>query len=774
MADDCVSLSTTALQGPPGPQGPVGPMGPAGPQGQPGIQGATGVQGPIGPTGPQGPQGQTGATGPTGPQGIQGPRGLRGPQGVTGPQGPQGIQGIQGVQGPMGQSFLPDQNSVFDEAERIDIETNSTGSALDSWLVLVSTDNRSPAEQAAGPAPINGDMSAHIIGWDGTNWTDYGVTGLTGPAGPPGATGATGATGPVGPAGPAGPQGATGPQGPTGATGATGATGPAGATGATGPQGPQGPAGASAAGSNYVEEYGAIGDGNNNIINTVVNPNTGLVYTQAEAEARWNYVREPWSIDTVTVTAAVNGFVYTINTGTTDASYTANGVDTTATIAQQLMNDFNGGGGTGSSNTVANCTISGSTITIYTKSTQVLTLSGNMTLGGRTTTYNTTRINVATDNIDWVAIQQAILEAEQTGGANVVRFSSSSVYVLNKPVYLPCTYPSSYRKITLEGNNCEVKMKTGTKFTMFTRVVPHRSYSLALQGAAPYITIDSFRFTGTAASAVQDLNETTQSKCLQLIAYYNGIVRDCEFSSFDVAIDMQFGLKCKIADCMFTHCRETGIKLRNGQYQGAGTAYGQTNVTKIEGCRFRIPDGNLLGEPGALSAIYVEGGYENKVIDCVFESAGGSGDEPDHAIVFDMIDATVCKDFYMDNLHIERSFAGFVIQITAGRDLMCTIRGLNLQTQDQKLIEAIQAYSGVFRMNIQDMPYFSNLDVTGFLRNEGAVGWRVRDVMTPTPQPTSEAGANGWLDAARTDIWDLSGGATIPTGARFEPTITIL
>lgn len=111
-----------------------------------------------------------------------------------------------------------------------------------------------------------------------------GAKGDTGPAGPQGNTGPQGATGVAGPQGATGAQGATGPTGATGATGAQGPKGDTGATGATGAQGPQGiqgpkgdtgapgPQGPAGTGSGTVTSF-AFTNGNG-FTGTVTNPST--------------------------------------------------------------------------------------------------------------------------------------------------------------------------------------------------------------------------------------------------------------------------------------------------------------------------------------------------------------------------------------------------------------------------------------------------------------------------------------------------------------------
>lgn len=129
--------------------------------------------------GPAGPAGSTGLQGPQGTPGSPGPAGAKGTTGTTGPQGSIGATGPQGPIGPQGP----------------------------------------PGSGVGGDPGPQGPTGA------------TGPTGPAGPTGPQGDTGLTGSTGPTGATGPAGPQGVKGDTGDTGATGAQGIQGPAGTAG---------------------------------------------------------------------------------------------------------------------------------------------------------------------------------------------------------------------------------------------------------------------------------------------------------------------------------------------------------------------------------------------------------------------------------------------------------------------------------------------------------------------------------------------------------------
>lgn len=203
-----------------------------------GEKGADGVNGVDGAQGPQGPKGETGERSPEGPQGQRGPQGEAGANGSNGLNGEQGVQGPQGIQGPMGSFLTPNAYGTLDE-DRITFIRTVQGNYF--FLVNPSGDLRT---NKLVPTGISGDMSLHLIGWNGTFFTDYGqLTGAEGPQGIQGPQGVQGERGPAGLTGPTGAQGVAGIQGErgiAGVNGTNGATGPQGPQGLTGSQGPQG------------------------------------------------------------------------------------------------------------------------------------------------------------------------------------------------------------------------------------------------------------------------------------------------------------------------------------------------------------------------------------------------------------------------------------------------------------------------------------------------------------------------------------------------------
>lgn len=216
-------------------QGPAYITGSRGLPGQDGIDGADGANGSTGETGEKG---EAGERGPEGPQGQRGPQGESGPAGAQGLNGSEGPQGPQGVMGPIGATLTPNAYGTLDEAMVASIQGRPG-----NYFFLVDPDGDVRANKLV-PSGISGDMSLHLIGWNGASFRDYGqLTGAQGPQGIQGPQGPQGERGPQGLTGATGAQGVAGAQGERGIAGQNGAQGPqgiAGQAGATGPQGPQG------------------------------------------------------------------------------------------------------------------------------------------------------------------------------------------------------------------------------------------------------------------------------------------------------------------------------------------------------------------------------------------------------------------------------------------------------------------------------------------------------------------------------------------------------
>ena len=125
---------------------------------------------------------------------------------------PTGPAGADGANGAPGRAFQVDEFLNFTETVRTRIEAYGTPGMSDPnpnhglvttvnpYVIVVETDNRTASERTNGPAPLNSDVTRHVLEWSGavnmtTNpnggvWFDYGVfTGMAGADGAPGMNG---------------------------------------------------------------------------------------------------------------------------------------------------------------------------------------------------------------------------------------------------------------------------------------------------------------------------------------------------------------------------------------------------------------------------------------------------------------------------------------------------------------------------------------------------------------------------------------------------------
>jgi len=97
---------------------------------------------------------------------------------ITKLQGAKGDTGSIGATGPRGESFSIDEYNDLDEAKVTDIQDNSGASSSDVYFIVVVDDNRSNQNL---PSSITGDMTGHILMYDGSSWYDFGqFTGVAG------------------------------------------------------------------------------------------------------------------------------------------------------------------------------------------------------------------------------------------------------------------------------------------------------------------------------------------------------------------------------------------------------------------------------------------------------------------------------------------------------------------------------------------------------------------------------------------------------------------
>lgn len=602
--------------------------------------------------------------------------------------------------------------------------------------------------------------------------------------------------------------------------------------------GPPGPPGSSAGAINNVSTYGAIGNGANNFIGSTINPATGSNYTLAEANAKWNLVRERWSIDVfdfagltaypiggfVTFTTGIATVVATLSTFTdpiTDVwssakeyggnsnviylgirylciqSVTTAGTPppadpthwaawTNSNIARDIAKGFNADIPAGQYLDLAAEYLSGTQIAIYSKSTAQV----NITLGGgitgtfiktRAKTYNSSIINIATDTMDWVAIQQALYEVETTfgQGKKVLDFGYGAHYRLSRGLILPSETGggnSSAKLLTINGNNSTLEGSTTGRLKLMYRDVPcQRTAENGINSSLAKITINAIEFKLPFHSN-RNTNPKTQSVGLQ-IGGYQCTINDCEFEGGDIGLDIQFGLQTFVNRCKFTYQNLFGLSIRNGQWFQSALSNAQSNGTIVDGCKFRLGDQDTPSDPPPqVAGIYVSTASDCSIRNIIFEGGipgtySSVNERCLYGLIFDTQGASVVKDFEIYNVHLEKSFkyAAFFSR-TAGDTIVyigkITLIAVNTGAPNclvdfgSGLVPDTQlgttgSYGGYPRITVENFPYKPPTGAKIFRHASTGACWRITDVTTGTSAYPNTA--TEFITAPfAADIWDTS------------------
>lgn len=771
---NCLETSTLVTQGPPGVNGLQGPPGP---QGIPGINGTNGVDGAQG---PPGIDGQDGAQGPMGIQGPQGPQGLQGPAGAVGAAGPPGPQGLPGAVGPQGNPGLNGTNGTNGlDGDRYKT-TSATNINLSSFIVTdpISITVGLGLSYSIGQAVIvansltdlfNGDVSSYNSGTGVLNlvitsitgsgtfssWNvnldgsvgiqgpagaqgPQGIQGIQGNPGPTGATGPQGATGLTGPQGIQGIQGATGPQGPIGPQGLTG---PQGNTGPQGPQGnvgPQGPPGTSSTTEFGPDLFGAIADGTTHLLSSTINPNTGLVYTQAQADSIWSAAKTKYQINDVTITGVSVGQVYRISVGATAYTYTAIGGDTTTIIATQLRGQINGGG---NGSKTLNATSSAAVVRVVQTQSQVVGVAANMTV---TTVMNfgVSTIPIASSTVDEAAIKHTFGLMETSGAYATCNFGNGKTYVVNgSDLELPHRSARDSQRFVIRGNGATIKSVSTSGINILSRLCPAFTEGV-------WMGFMSFHITDLYL-----LSNSSLDVGLRLEAAHGSHIEDIDANNCQVGFDFRFNLYASANNCTSTNA-PIGFRSWMGQYFGWDKANAGNNVFKFTNCRFFGANGTY--------GFHIWGVDSNKIDTCVVE---GPANGPTYGILYDNAGSTVAKSCHITNVHFEHpsySRAAIGVANASPSGNACTIDNIYFQNTGV----CIESNANVQqKIQVRDIPYIaSNI---AFRHIGGAGRWFFDNVESQAPILSSGSTfsrnwvfTDGVIDPSN---WSLTNGGSVPT-----------
>lgn len=645
-----------------------------------------------------------------------------------------------------------------------------------------------------------------------------------------------------------------------------------------------GPAGLPGSGTganaiNTAAYWGAVGNGTFVSVAAAINPLTNVAYGAGgltAAETRWNTVRERWSIDTFNLTAITSypvGGTFTIATPGIGSSvtYTVPAIPpvTLTDLAQKIAETINNSSsGNLALSRAANST--GTVVTVYTKSTNAVTMTKSATVLGsitaaRTKIFNNSTINMSTDSVDWVALQQLMYLTETNVNTNYVEFTAGSNYVLSRALDMPNKTASSNKIFTINGNNAALRpldiATNAARKKLIYRDIPAQRYALdGIQSNLAKIQINNIYFR-LPFYTTRDINVQTQSTGCMLMGY-QASVKDCIFYGGDIGLDYQFNLQGLVENCEFVEQSVYGAVARNGQWLQAVSDNAQSNGTVMKGVKLRLADRNNFTTDAQLSGIYISGASDCRVEDIILEGAEGArggtststvtygtgvktwstsnftgtvgqtiyieetqfrymagtvtsyasgiltvnvttsvpngavnannwsfriGNRCVNGIYFNNQGTSVVKDFAIYNVHVEKEFEQYAFKVRASADTQVDIRKIVLIATKKfvRLVES-EAIFGTIRLNLEQFPYQLPSDSGPIFKNfinTGVTAWRVKDIMivpiptagkisipsfgTYNPYDVDDTASGCWLDATRTDIWDVTGGGTIPVNSRF-------
>ena len=546
-----------------------------------------------------------------------------------------------------------------------------------------------------------------------------------------------------------------------------------------GPIGPTGPAGSGAAPANTAAFWGAAGNGTGQTVGTTVDPNTGLPYTLLNAQARWNRVRERFSVDTISVSATTswpNGGTFTITNGlgtrTVTLPLSGTALPTTAAqFATQVATRLNQ---LTSSGYDEGYEAVGTDVICYTRSTTAVTASIGGGVGGaigtpvRSKTFDAFAFTLA-DSVDYVALQQLFLLCETQVGYNTVELTPGAVYSLSRTLQFPTTiYPTAntFKAFQVNGNMATVRSLSTTGndpgLILMERRPASNKMALVWQATLPKIVINDIFFR-LPTQTVYNTDVKTQCVGVRLMGYQSQ-VNNCTFFGGDIGVDFQFNLQGTVYNCTFENQILYSISMRRGQWFDANADNSCGHAAGCKNIKIRLYEGVNSGDVGQFAGIFITDTSDCVVENVILEgvdanSSGALGDSPNWGIYFNSRLNVNVKDFAIYNLHLEKEMKYYAVFIRQTPDAKNEIKKVSL-TPTNNFTRLVYAYTpnGTSITSLTDWPY--QPPVGPIFKSVGGSCWRMTDVFTPAPQPSGNlaanfAGANDWL-STRTDIWDTT------------------
>lgn len=216
---------------------------------------------------------------------------------------------------------------------------------------------------------------------------------------------------------------------------------------------------------------------------------------------------------------------------------------------------------------------------------------------------------------------------------------------------------------TLPSDATEVIFEGGHPISQRDLVLPARKIVIDGKGCSVGLGQNSNGFTVPIASQ-QDANSRIESKyvirnfsniyggkkAIDLAASIGSRIEDVECTrQSEAAIDLRFCLMAHVHDVKITLPYNDGIRVRNGDWEGAGVNNSQSNSATLE--RVRVYNG-----PTAKKAFTFQHANSGRMEQCVSEGYGPDYDlwlDASNGLNAGVANNTVVKQFACDGFHVE-------------------------------------------------------------------------------------------------------------------------
>lgn len=242
---------------------------------------------------------------------------------------------------------------------------------------------------------------------------------------------------------------------------------------------------------------------------------------------------------------------------------------------------------------------------------------------GITIPENNTLITVRTQQEFFQACRAA-----ETANITEIRIAAPIMY-LDSGIRLPGKLFSQAKKLKISGAGVIAARKDTIKALLY-RIPKDQTEALNVFQSQS-ITFDGLTLIG----------RTGKETGILYSAGYGGGALACNFENLGTGVDFQFVLMGFVKQCLFTNCKNYGIRFRNGQWTGAGLANAQSNSCRGEQDR-------VFNATGTTAAFSTEGASGVVWDQCISE-----GGNPLYHFNFDALGSPVVKDFTVLRAHIE-------------------------------------------------------------------------------------------------------------------------